>query len=78
VSPSNLASSVQSQSAFLNNTIQNNNFIGKSSSAAMIHSTNALLLIESNSLLYNGNFEFGLPVFSVNNGAAIIQKNTFN
>lgn len=44
----------------------------------MIHSTNGILFVQNNNFLYNGNFESGLPLIAVKNGASVILENSFN
>lgn len=43
----------------------------------MIYITDSFAIIESNSITSNGNYEYGLPVVSVEKGAAIVELNTF-
>jgi hypothetical protein len=43
----------------------------------MIYITDSVAIITNNTITSNGNYDYGNPVVMVNNGAAIIEGNTF-
>ena len=65
------------QVVFRNNHIFENSFnsFSNSSTAGSIYITNSVAIVTNNTIVNNGDYQYGLPIVSVSDGAAILEHN---